>query len=59
MKNLLLICISCFIIVFLACNSPSTDTGNADTESNDIRADSVTPSDTLYPQTDTSMQNLQ
>lgn len=60
MKNLLSICIACFMVVFLACNSPSTDTGNAGTtENNGSSTDSVAPSDTIYPQTDTSMQNLQ
>lgn len=60
MKNLLMICIACFMFAFLACNSPSNDTENADTmENNGSSTDSVAPSDTLYPQTDTAIQKVQ
>ncbi|HRO45257.1 hypothetical protein [Agriterribacter sp.] len=53
MKNLLLICITCFI--FSACGNPSTDS----IENNSADSITTAPSDTLYPQTDTSAINPQ
>lgn len=55
MKNLLLIFLTC--LLFWACNSPSTDTGTSDSMENNNSTDSIAPTDTVYPRTDTGAIN--
>ena len=55
MKSLLLIFFTG--LLFWACNNPSTGTGSSDSMENNPNADSIAPSDTVYPKTDTSVLN--
>lgn len=55
MKSLLLIFLTCLLLG--ACNGPSTDTGTSDSTENNNNMDSIAPTDTIYPKTDTSAIN--
>jgi hypothetical protein len=55
MKSLLLIFLTCLLLG--ACNGPSTNTGTSDSTENNNNVDSIAPTDTIYPKTDTSAIN--